>query len=67
MKKNTVIEDLYVVRTLPLMMHLVRLNYDVVNVEDSDENPKYKVFLFRRSKNLENDIRKYVSNLKKAR
>ena len=60
-------DDLYAVRTIALMMYLVRLNYDVVYVDDSFENPKYKIFYFKKSKYLEKDVKKYRKNHKKER
>ena len=36
----------YVVKSIRLMMYLVRKGFNVVNVIDDINNPKYKVFLF---------------------
>ena len=36
----------YVVKSIRLMMYLVRKGFNVVNVIDDVNNPKYKVFCF---------------------
>ena len=36
----------YVVKSIRLMMYLVRKGFNVVNVIDDINNPKYKVFCF---------------------
>lgn len=48
-----------VVHSKYVAMYLVRKGFDFIKVDDNKENPKYKVFLFIDSEELENAIKEY--------
>ncbi len=44
--------DMYIARSLDLVNWLCQRGFRLLKVEDSEKNPKYKVFLFRETKAL---------------
>lgn len=51
--------DLYVVRSLNLMNDLVQQGYRCRKVEDSEIDPKLKVFFFDDTREVRNAIKQY--------
>lgn len=58
--------DFYIVRSLTMMNYLVRSGYDVMKVEDSIDNPKFKVFMFEKTPQLEKSMGIFLSSRKGA-
>lgn len=50
----------YVIRSLKMTHYLVRQGFDIQNINDSNENPKLKVFLFTDSPELRRAITRYT-------
>ena len=53
-----------IIHSKNLMMYLVRKGFDVVKIDDSQQNPKLKVFMFYKSKDLTNAIYEYSKSKK---
>ena len=51
--------DYYVIRSLKMMMYLVRNGFDIIKVGDSEDNKNFKVFLFIDSKELRQCMSKF--------
>lgn len=47
-------EKVVVIKTMREMQRIVRLGFDLFKVEDDKDNPKYKVFLFKDTQELQN-------------
>lgn len=56
--------DFYIVRSLAMTNYLVRNGYDIQKVEDSIDNPKYKVFLFEKTPEFEHSVGVFLSRRK---
>ena len=56
--------DFYIVRSLTMMNYLVRSGYDVMKVEDSIDNPKFKVFMFEKTPKFEESVSVFLSSHK---
>ena len=52
---------MYIVRSLDLTNWLCGQGYRILKVEDSEKNPKYKVFLFEDKKQIRNSVTEYLS------
>lgn len=52
-------KDLYVVRSLRLMEELVKKGFSLHHVEDSKDNPFFKVFMFESTPELHKEITKF--------
>lgn len=52
---------MYIVRSLDLTNWLCGQGYRILKVEDSEKNPKYKVFLFEDTKQIRNSVTEYLS------
>ena len=52
---------MYIVRSLDLTNWLCGQGYRILKVEDSEKNPKYKVFLFEDTKQIRNRVTEYLS------
>lgn len=52
---------MYIVRSLDLTNWLCGQGYPILKVEDSEKNPRYKVFLFEDTKQIRNSVAKYLS------
>lgn len=50
---------LYYIRGLGMANHLVREGFDIVGVEDNEEDNYFKVFLFKDSEELRCAMRRY--------
>ena len=53
--------QMYIVRSLVLTNWLCGQGYRILKVEDSEKNPKYKVFLFEDTKQIRNSVTEYLS------
>ena len=53
--------QMYIVRSLDLTNWLCGQGYRILKVEDSEKNPKYKVFLFEDTKQIRNSVTEYLS------
>lgn len=51
---------MYIVRSLELTNWLCGQGYKILKVEDSEKNPKYKIFLFEDTKQIRNSVAKYL-------
>ena len=49
----------FVVYSLQMMMYLCRKGFDVKKVSDSEDDPKYKVFLFADSPKIQKAVKAY--------
>ena len=49
------------VRSLALANYLCNKGFQMLKVEDSEKNPKFKVFLFEDNKAIQNSITSYLS------
>lgn len=56
--------DYYVVRKLELVNYLCRRGFEIKKVEDSFENPRFKIFLFQNTETLRNEINRYYEKEK---
>ena len=54
-------KDVCTVRSLDLANYLCNHGYKMKKVIDSDRNPRFKVFLFEDSKDIQNCISEYLS------
>jgi hypothetical protein len=64
MKDVTIYNDkqVYMVRSLRLMMYLVRQGFDIIKVRDSDTDSKYKIFYFDYSPEIDKVAKYYIRN-----
>lgn len=53
--------QMYIVRSLDLTNWLCGQGYKILKVEDSEKNPKYKVFLFEDTKQIRNSVSEYLA------
>ena len=51
---------MYIVRSLELTNWLCGQGYKILKVEDSEKNPKYKIFLFEDTKQIRNSVAKFL-------
>ena len=51
---------MYIVKSLELTNWLCNRGYKILKVEDSEKNPKFKVFLFKDTKQLRSSISEYL-------
>lgn len=58
-KKITI--PMYIVRSLDLMNWLCSQGYRVLKVEDSESNPRFKVFLYRDTPEIRKSVSLYLS------
>ena len=56
--------DMYIVRSLSMTNYLVRHGYDIMKVEDSNDNPRFKVFLFEKTPEFERSVGVFLSKRK---
>jgi hypothetical protein len=54
--------QLYVCKTLRMMNHLCK-KYDCLKISNDKDNPKFKVFLFKDSKELREYLKEYNNKL----
>lgn len=52
--------EMYIVRSLELANWLCNRGYKMLKVEDSEKNPKFKVFLFEDTKQIRNSVSEYL-------
>ena len=52
---------MYIVRSLDLMNWLCSQGYRVLKVEDSESNPRFKVFLYRDTPEIRKSVSLYLS------
>lgn len=52
--------EMYIVKSLELTNWLCNRGYKILKVEDSEKNPKFKVFLFKDTKQLRSSISEYL-------
>lgn len=52
---------MYIVRSLELTNWLCGQGYKILKVEDSEKNPRYKIFLFEDTKQIRNSVSEYLS------
>lgn len=57
---------MYVVRSVDLVNWLCQRGYRLLKAEDSNENPKYKVFMFEDSEMLRKCVAEWLSKRKKV-
>lgn len=57
---------MYVVRSVGLVNWLCRRGYTLLKAEDSNDNSKYKVFMFEDSEPLRQCVAEYLSTRKKV-
>lgn len=57
---------MYIVRSLDLTNWLCSQGYRILKAEDSEKNPKFKVFLFKDTEKLRNSVEIYLSNKKRC-
>ena len=50
---------MYIIRSLSMANHLVRNGHDILKVEDSEKDPRFKVFLFEDSAALHNTMKQF--------
>ena len=67
MKKNTAKDDLCVVYSLALMNDIVMAGHRCKQVEDDNNNPRFKVFLFDNKPEVQEIIKNYMSRNKTKR
>lgn len=51
---------MYIVRSLELTNWLCGQGYQILKVEDSEKNPKYKVFLFEDTSQIRKSVSEYL-------
>ena len=56
-----------IVYTAKLANYLIRKGFDCTGVDDNFSNPRYKVFLFDRCPQIEQEIRDYLKRNKPER
>lgn len=56
MKEKT---QMYIIRSLSMANHLVRNGHDILKVEDSEKDSRFKVFLFEDSAALHNTMKQF--------
>ena len=54
----------YVVRSIKMMSELIKKDFELLNVMDSDDNPHFKVFAFEDTPELQDSITKISKKLK---
>lgn len=52
--------EMYIVRSLELANWLCNRGYKMLKVEDSEKNPRFKVFLFEDTKYIRNSASEYL-------
>lgn len=52
--------EMYIVRSLELANWLCNRGYKILKVEDSEKNPKFKVFLFEDTKRIRSSVLEYL-------
>ena len=57
--------DFYIVKSIGMMMYLVRKGFDLIKIEDAHDNSKHKVFMFYRTPELEEKAKKYITITRK--
>jgi hypothetical protein len=55
----------FVVRTQKLAGHLLEKGYSLEKTEPQRENPRFKVFLFRNSKELREEVKSYSEEVRR--
>ena len=58
--------DFFIVRSLAMTNYLVRSGYDIQKVEDSIDDPKFKLFLFEKTPEFEMSVSVFLSRRKGA-
>lgn len=58
-KTQSLITEKYIVRSLSMANWLCNNGHKILKVEDSEKNPKFKVFLFENTPNLHNTMAKF--------
>lgn len=53
--------QMYIVRSLVLTNWLCSQGYQILKVEDSEKNSKFKVFLFEDTRQLRDSVSRYLS------
>lgn len=53
--------EMYIVRSLELANWLCNRGYKILKVEDSEKNPRFKVFLFEDTKQIRSSVSEYLS------
>ncbi len=53
--------EMYIVRSLALANWLCGQGHPILKVEDSEKNPRFKVFLFEDTKNVRNSVTEYLN------
>lgn len=51
---------MYIVRSLELANWLCNRGCKILKVEDSEKNPRFKVFLFKDTKQIRNSVSEYL-------
>lgn len=59
--------DVYVAKTLSLMNYLTGLGYYCFKVRDDEKNPEFKIFYFRRTKELERLADEFIAKKKEKK
>lgn len=59
MNQRTQKTQMYIVRSLAMANWLAKNGYSILKVEDSEQNPKLKVFLFEDTPALHNTMARY--------
>ena len=54
----------YVIKSLSMMQYLVREGFNILKVENANDNPKLKVFLFEDNKRLRKAMTTYTNSRK---
>lgn len=52
--------EMYIVRSLELANWLCNRGYKMLKVEDSEKNPRFKVFLFEDTNYIRNSVSEYL-------
>ena len=55
---------MYIVKSLDLTNWLANRGFRILKAEDSQADPRYKVFFFRDTRNLRDSIEEYLSTRK---
>ena len=52
--------EMYIVKSLELANWLCNRGYRILKVEDSEKNPRFKVFLFEDTKQIRSSVSEYL-------
>jgi hypothetical protein len=65
-KKQSKTKEMYIVRSISLVNYLCQRGFKLLKAEDSNDNAKYKVFMFEDCPEIRDTVAIYLSNRKKV-